>query len=100
MTEIAPGMMVECIKSEDSYYNNQRFIVSEVKFGNYCEHCKSTNCFGLLLVGLPPVDEFDLDGWSGCCFKSIGGDKEIEKEKFAELKPTMIPEHLIRLARG
>lgn len=86
MTEIAPGMMVECIKSEDGYWNGRKAFIDKVVVDDeVCEGCGKT-CFGLILVGWPCGFDDPADSFSGCCFRPIGGDKEIERELF-EINP-------------
>lgn len=98
MTEIAPGMMVECIKSTtpNSISIGRKAFVLKAFATPMCQN-KHGPCGSLILLNWPTPNP--STGWAQCCFKPIGGDKEIEKEKFAELKPDKIPAGY-RLARG
>jgi hypothetical protein len=89
MTEIAPGMMVECLKDfpKAGAIKGSKYFVLALDNERRCAAGHS-NCCGLFLSGMrspfeviPAYKNFPNVGWAQCSFKPIGGDKEIEKEE-------------------
>lgn len=81
MTEIAPGMMVECIWSDKGNLG-RKAIVSKILNAPHDSNqvCKSPRkCHALVLIGW--LHESKYSGFASCCFKPIGGDKEIEQQE-------------------
>lgn len=96
MTDIGPGDYVKCIQPEAKGYFGKVFLVTEVATKNWPCIFGHDHCFGINLIGLP----YMLMGHAGCCFTPFKGP-EIEKERWSQVKDkTIIPEHLIRLARS
>jgi hypothetical protein len=75
VTEIAPGMMVECITIGKN--NGRRAFVDKIIGGHPC--CCGKDHKGLLLFNWH--SSHSTGAWAACCFKPIGGDKEIEQQE-------------------
>lgn len=76
MTEIAPGMMVEAVAGNLS--QGRKAFVTDVFPHLMCDR-KHGPCASLVLLNWP--SEHYTRGWAACCFKPIGGDKEIEQKE-------------------
>lgn len=83
MTEIAPGMMVECIYVADarSPMFRKRYFVKAIINNQCLPHYK---CGGKCTKSLELYGIKNKEGFYGFalhCFKPIGGDKEIERQE-------------------
>jgi hypothetical protein len=90
MTEIAPGMMVECIDDSEGWnfeltpamLTVYKILLKQIKIGEkyFVKECKRAKNGqpAIELVGL--ISPYN-NGWRISRFRPIGGDKEIEKEE-------------------
>ncbi len=93
MTEIAPGMMVECIEAGEGVSNagvfklekGKKYLVISYGNGFACAKCGNCRC---IRVYWGPCAPRTGNGLCVTRFRPYGGDKEVEIEQFKKINAT------------
>lgn len=102
--EIGPGFLVEALKdgTRSGVVLGKRYWVTEV-IPSPTGRCDFDHgpCFGINLQGIYDPSEIFSQypsrlGWAACCFKPVGGDREVEIGLFATQKRKLSPQEIIQ----